>query len=110
MNKQYTQLQATKDEVHFKNTLPVYWKLKIYFSGGPVGWEYSYYSVTKYAVPLIQLLSIYEEKVSFTNLSLEKNCQCFDWMVQSSYFCPDNDWNIQLKRQQVIFWAQVGNR
>ena len=40
-------------------TLSVYWKLKIYFSGGPVGWEYSYYSVTKYAVPLIQLLSIY---------------------------------------------------
>ena len=24
------------------------------------------------------------------------------------HFCPDDDWSIQLKRQQVIFRAQVG--
>ena len=27
-----------------------------------------------------------------------------------SHFCPDDDWSIQLKRQQVILRAQVHNR
>jgi len=32
----------------------------------------------------------------------------FQWLL--SWVRPDDDWSIQLKRRQVIFRTQVGNR
>ena len=44
-----------------------------------------------------------EEKAG-TNLSSENN------LLTMFHFRPDDNWNIQLKRWQVIFRAQIGNR
>ena len=44
-----------------------------------------------------------------TQVELGRQLADIYWMLQSSSGCPDDDWSIQSKCQQVIFQAQVGN-
>ena len=43
-------------------------------------------------------------------LARKITCQHFDWRLQSSSGWKCDNWSIQSKHRQVIFWAKVGTR